>query len=177
MLELDHGDLCNSAGNTPSGEIKSSCPTAGLGLGPRAGAAVQYYRKEFLRGDPDAIPLMNCYCPVFFHPLRSVENPTYLKPPLKEGKIINVLFNISPLVKSNLNFQSCTLAESLAAYYSLHLFIRLSHCITNILTRYLERILGDLEDKTPKLYKIMFPSVCSVVPYFTSLAFCYHQRC
>lgn len=99
-----------------------------------------------------------------------------LQASFKKGKIINVLFNISPLVKSNLNFQSCTLAESLAAYYSLHLFIWLSHCITSILTRYLERILGDLEDKTPKLYMITFPSVCSVVPYSTSLAFCY-RRC
>lgn len=176
MLELDHGDQCNSAGNTPSGEIKSSCPTAGAGLGPRAGTAVQYYCKEFLCGDQDAILLMSCYCPMFFHPVCAVEKTNILKASFKKGKIINVLFNISPLIKSNLNFQSSTLAESLAAYYSLHLFIWLSHCITNILTHYLERILGDLEDKTPKLYKIMFPSVCSVAPYFTLIPFCY-QRC
>jgi len=86
LLELDHGDLCNSAGNTPSGEIKSSCPAAGLGLGPRAGTAVQYYCKEFLCEDQDAILLMNYYCPVFFHPLCSVENPTNLKPLSREEK-------------------------------------------------------------------------------------------
>lgn len=111
-----------------------------------------------------------------FPPCLFSRKTNILKASFKKGKIINVLFNISPLVKSNLNFQSSTLAESLAAYYSLHLFIWLSHCITNILTRYLERILGDLEDKTPKLYKIMFPSVCSIAPYFTLIPFCY-QRC
>lgn len=48
-------ELCNSSGNAPSGEIKSSCPTAGFGLGPRAGTAVQPCSKEFLRQDQDAI--------------------------------------------------------------------------------------------------------------------------
>lgn len=57
LLELDHGDLCNSAGNTPSGEIKSSHPTAGFGLSPRAGTAVQHCSKEFLCQDHDAVLL------------------------------------------------------------------------------------------------------------------------
>lgn len=103
LHELDHGDLRNSAGNTPSGEIRSSCPTAGLGLRPRAGTAVQHYCKEFLCRDQGCHPLNQLLWAYVFL-LCSVAKPTYLQPPQTKGKIRNVLFNISPHVKSNLNF-------------------------------------------------------------------------
>lgn len=151
-------EICvTQLGTLPLEKLRARVPQQDLGSDQELATAVQYYCKEFLCGDQDAILLMSCCYPMFFYPYSRKNN--ILRAFFKNGKIINVLFNISPLVKSNLNFQSCTLAESLAAYYSLHLFICLSHCITSILTRYLERILGDLEDKTPKLYKIMFPSM------------------
>lgn len=127
-------EICvTQLGTLPLEKLRAHVPQQDLGLDQELALQCSTTPRSFCVRIKMPSFLMSYYCIVFpfFFVQEKRQTTESLLQKRKNDKSF-ILFNISPLVKSNCNFQSCTLAESLAAYYSLHLFIWLSHCITNI---------------------------------------------
>lgn len=116
-------------GTLPLEKLGARVPQQDLGSDQELALQCSTTARSFCAGTKDAILWISSYWLMFFHPLCSVEKPTYLKLPQTKGKTRNALFNISPDVKSNLNFPElyiswitgCTLlAPSVYMVESLH---------------------------------------------------------